>query len=392
MTVYGKLTNLIHPVRLPIIWRYLISQYIKVLCLATTAFMAVLFVTKLRQIAHLAALGGDGMHLFVFALYLIPYVLPFTLPIACLISAVLLFQRLSHTHELTAMRACGFSLRLITCPILLAGVTLSLVSFYVTSELATLSRLSGRQMRNEMTSLNPLLLLQNTQLLRLGEIFVDMRTVSTGELAEDVVLAVHQPGLDRISLLIASELEVNQRMLSGNQITLISSLKAEEGFDHLLLENQEQMEIPAAAFTSIIKRAGWNLDADHLKLRLLLVQIRELHKQLVKAKAEGEPDIERLVTDIRKGYTELFKRISISLAVFSFTILGCAFGIQVGRFRRQRGLIAVILLSALFLACYSMTKSYLHQVGIAAALLFAPQAAILLLSIWTLKRITRGVA
>lgn len=382
--------------RLPIIWRYLISQYVKVLCLATAAFMAVLFVTKLRQIAHLAALGGDGMHLFVFALYLIPYVLPFTLPIACLISSVLLFQRLSQTHELTAMRACGVSLRLITCPILLAGLTLSLVSFYVTSELATLSRLSGRQMRNEMTSLNPLLLLQNTQLLRLGEIFVDMRTVRPGELAEDVVLAVHQPGLDRINLMVASELEVDEGVLSGRQITLISSLKTGEHdeFDHLLLENQEQMEIPATAFSSLIKRAGWNLDADHLKLRLLLVQIRELHKQFVKAKTEGESGwrIDQLVVDIRKGYTELFKRISISLAVFSFTLLGCAFGIQVGRFRRQRGLIVVILLSTLFLACYSLTKSYLHQVGIAAALLFAPQVAILLLSIWTLKRVTRGVA
>lgn len=382
--------------RLPIVWRYLLGQYIKVLCLATVAFMAVLFVTKLRQIAHLAALGGDGMHLFRFALYLIPYVLPFTLPIACLISSVLLFQRLSHTHELTAMRACGLSLRLITGPILLAGLTLSLVSFYITSELATLSRLSGRQMRNEMASLNPLLLMQNTQLLRLGEIYVDMRTVTTGERAEEVLVAMHQPGMDRISVLAASELAMEEGVLIGEQVTLISAVASsqEEGFDHLLVENQEQMEIPATAFVSLLKRVGWHLDADHLKLRLLLVQIRELHRELVQARAEERTgwEVDQLVINIRKGYTELFKRTSISLSVFTFTLLGCAFGIHVGRQRRVRGLLVVIVMSTLFLACYSLTKSYLHQVGIAAALLFAPQAATILLSVWTLKRITRGVA
>ena len=76
---------------IPILWRYLLTQYIKVLSLATAAFLTILFVTKLKQIAQFATLGNEGGSILFFAANLIPYVLPFTLPISCLISSILLF-------------------------------------------------------------------------------------------------------------------------------------------------------------------------------------------------------------------------------------------------------------------------------------------------------------
>ena len=40
-----------------------------------------------------------------------------TIPISCLIVPMLLFQKLSHTHELTALRICGLGLKPIITPL-----------------------------------------------------------------------------------------------------------------------------------------------------------------------------------------------------------------------------------------------------------------------------------
>jgi len=112
-------------ISIPIIWRHLLNRYIKVLTLSTVTFIAILFVSRAKQIAEFATLGTGFSKLGVFALYLIPYILPLAIPISCLIAAVLLFQSVSHTHELTAMRACGLGLRQITSPIIMAGAVMA---------------------------------------------------------------------------------------------------------------------------------------------------------------------------------------------------------------------------------------------------------------------------
>lgn len=92
---------------MPVFWWYLLKNYLKVQILSVFSFIAILLVSRLEEIAQFAALGAKLSYLALFILYQIPYVLPIAIPISCLISAMLLFQRLSHTHELTALRAGG---------------------------------------------------------------------------------------------------------------------------------------------------------------------------------------------------------------------------------------------------------------------------------------------
>lgn len=98
---------------MPIVWRYLLSHYLKVLVLCVTAFIAVLLTTRLDEIAHFASMGPEGFYIILYTLYQIPYILPIAIPISCLISSILLIQRLSRSHELTALRASGMGLKTI---------------------------------------------------------------------------------------------------------------------------------------------------------------------------------------------------------------------------------------------------------------------------------------
>ncbi|MCB1135375.1 MAG: LptF/LptG family permease, partial [Chlamydiia bacterium] len=126
---------------MPILWRYLLSQYLRVLILTVVAIISVLMVTRLDEIAEFAILGAQGGLVLRFALYQIPYILPIALPIASVVAAILLYQRLSTTHEITALRASGMSLGQIVGPVLLASIYLTIGNLYLISEVATASHL-----------------------------------------------------------------------------------------------------------------------------------------------------------------------------------------------------------------------------------------------------------
>ena len=93
-------------VRMPVIWRLLLSQYLKVLVLSIVAIICVLMTTRLDELAQFAVLGASTPHIWLFILYQIPYILPIALLLSALLSGLLLMQRLSGHNELIALRAC----------------------------------------------------------------------------------------------------------------------------------------------------------------------------------------------------------------------------------------------------------------------------------------------
>ncbi len=365
---------------MPIIWRYLLKQYLRVLALCVATFIAILFVSRAKQIAEFAAMGAGASHVAMFALYLIPYVLPLAIPISCLISSVILFGRLSTSSELTAMRACGLALRQLTAPILLAGALLSCVNFYIASELATHCHMLGRRMEAKVATVNPLLLLQNTRLLKMGDVFVDMHTIKQGERADDVTIVLHNRQSDRLSVVKADKLEYkDDEILLGHNVNIISTLDTDKDYDHLILENQQAMWMPVSSFSHMIKRIGLSLKYSHLKLRLLFVRI----SQEALSMGKFSPAVQR-------GYSEVARRISLGLATFSFTCMGVAFGIQTSRQATKRRLFAVIALSALFIACYATAEGIGHRFLLSLALFTIPHLIIIPLSIFRLKQVTKG--
>src|SRR5207249_3874633 len=50
--------------------------------------------------------------------YALPDMLQFTLPVSCLVAAVVTFTLLARRGELTALKACGMSMRRATVPVL----------------------------------------------------------------------------------------------------------------------------------------------------------------------------------------------------------------------------------------------------------------------------------
>lgn len=381
---------------MPILWRYLLSQYLKVLFLCVVAFIAVLLTTRLDEIAQFIALGASSLYILWFIVYQVPYILPIALPISCLISAILLIQRLSQTHEITALRACGLSLRNILAPILIAAAFLSIFNFYVISEVATTSHLTTNILKNELRSINPLLLVRSKHLLRLQGLYFDtLGSSRAGESASDIVFAMPNRNNNRLNLMIAKALQATPKTFSGHDVTLISGMHSDDSgddFDHLVLENIEHMTTSIKDFSQMVQKKSWKLNDDHLRMSLLLVRLQESKLALAYAKqTNASPtELQLLQCSIARSYSEIMRRISVALAIFTFTLMGAAFGISISRNQNNRGLYFVIGLATLYLISFFAAKG-IDRASISALLYLLPHLIIISLSVWTLKRVSKGV-
>ncbi len=366
---------------MPIIWRYLLRSFFQVLVLCVSSFVAVLLVLRFQEIARFASSGTGKFKIFLFALLQIPYILPIAIPVSCLITAILLFQRLSKTHELTAFRSCGLGLKPITTPLIFAGLFLTLLNLTISCEIAPRCRALSKELIYQTAAANPLFIFQKESLVKLKNTYIDMKALKSGKYAEDVVFAIKNSSNNRLTLMIAKELSLRGELLKGEQVALISSIDPKKGssFDHLVIENQAIMNTKASNLSEYTQSNDWNATYDYQSLRMIL------------AKEALEKGRHSLFSIGRSAQLELSRRLSISLAAFTFTLIGVAFGIQINRNRSKKGIAYAIVLASFYLVCFVTAKSLKHCPSLSSLIFLLPHPLIILLSLRSLKSINEGV-
>lgn len=367
---------------MPILWRHLLKEFFRVLTLCVGSFISILLVSRSQDIARFASSGAPIKAVLLFSLYQIPTLLPLALPVACLIATLLLFQRLSHTHELTALRACGLSTRMIAYPLLLAGIVLSILNFTISSEISPRCRILTKKLTYEVTAHNPLFMLQKGTLISIKDTFIDMRMLRMGKCAEDVILVINNGSHNRLNIVTAKQFSVAGDQLKGENVTLISSVDPkQEGFDHLIIENQTTMSTKASNLSEFIQDTDWYANFDYLPLRMVIAKnsydksLQERRPHMVKNRAEQE----------------ICRRISLGMAPFTFIFIGIAFGTEIGRNRKKKGILSAILLSALFLACFATAKAWRYHALAPCLVYLLPHPIIGLVSLFAFKRVSRGI-
>ncbi|MBM3207556.1 MAG: YjgP/YjgQ family permease [Chlamydiae bacterium] len=364
---------------MPLIWRYLLKSYFQVFFLSLSGFISVLLVTRFQEIAKFAAASGSIISIILFTLYQIPYILPLAVPISCLISAILLLQKLSHTQELTALRASGMGLMPIAFPLMTAGMLLGFLNFVVASELAPYSRGLSKKLVFDLVSTNPLVILQKDTVIKMSGIYADMKNIKEGQQAKDVTIITKNSSNDRLSLMTAKELYVIDNLLFGKDVSFISSFdsKKEDCFDHILIENQNEMNTKSSNVTQHMQTADWIKGTDYLPLKLLLA------KQVLEKKSE--------FTISKKAIIEIAKRVTLGIAAFTFTLIGVAYGLEVGRQKRKKGIIQACLLASFFMICFVATKSLKGSPFIACMAYLLPHPIIFMFCLRNMRQVSRGL-
>lgn len=363
---------------MPILWRYLLRNYLQVFFLCISGFIAILLLTRLQEIARLASFDSEISAIALFTLCQIPYILPIAIPISGLIASILLLQRLSHTHELTSFRSAGLSLKAISAPLLMAAFILSLANFMIVSEVTPRTRLYSQKLLHQVMTTNPLFLMKKSKLLKLQSSYVDMNMTQVGKEARDVVFAMKNESSDRLTLLTAKKFHVEDDQLIGKNVAIISHLdpKEPDSFDHLIIENQRSMATSAKALSEMMQKNTLNFGYEYLPMNDL---IQTAFSKTAKPKT------------INRMRFELSRRLFFPLITYAFTFMGISLGLQIGRQRKRMGLILAILLAAFTFICSIAAKSF-HLSPTKAIICYTiPFPFLFFFSFWFQKRAKEGV-
>ena len=247
-----------------------------------------------------------------------------------------------------------------------------------------------------MRSINPLLLLNNKHLMRLkGIYFSALGTSRVGESASDIILAIPNSHQRRLNLLIAQNLRSAPQLFVGKGVTLLTTLHSDqdEQFDHFLIENIGESTTLTKDFSELLQKKSWTVHSDYLKMPFLRLHIFEKKQELDLAIAEGQDRaiIKQKRTQLNRSLSEITRRFSLGFAAFSFILMGAAFGINISRNKRNWGLYLAIFLIVFFLVTFFVAKGVDQNFPLSASLYLIPHVIIIVVSLFILKRTTKGI-
>ncbi|HSX12350.1 MAG TPA: LptF/LptG family permease, partial [Rhabdochlamydiaceae bacterium] len=266
----------------------------------------------------------------------------------------------------------GLSLRQIVMPTLTCAFCLACVNFSIVSGLTPLCTRESKTLGFTETSMNPLLLIQRKDLVKIKDAYLKMETLDFSQV-DNFFLIVRNPSQERLQFITAKKLKMNGDKLIGLESTVLTHLKKDKGgFDPLIIENQKEIETDAPILSLALKKHRPLLDPGSMSLWMLQMRAKESGKK-------G-----------RAAEIEILRRMSLVIAVFSFTLLGAAFGITSGRCQSKKGLFIVLFLSLLVLMTYLGLKVIKKDFTICLIGMLIPHGIILLVSIRKLFSIAKG--
>lgn len=364
---------------MPLLWRMLIKDFLKVFFLIILVFVSILLVSRSAEIARFASLGTPPLTITLFTVYQIPYILPIAIPISAIISAFILTQKMSQQSELTALRSMGIPPSEIALPLYLIGTCLSLCNVFITSEITPYTRMLSKELIYNSTTINPLILLQKDKLLKLKNSYVNMQSLTAARKAQDVLFAMYDPDEKRLKLISANQLTLLDDKLVAKNLSFITTMESKrpEEFDHLVIENDEEVVFDRDIFSHLVQSHSWTLNHEYLTLKNLFISLKFDNFPSIGAK--------------RRTQFEVIRRMFLSLAPITFTVLGVSFGFYVGRYRRKRGIVYACTLASFTLICFLVGRSFQSSTYVALVLFLFPHPICITLAILHQKRMSRGI-
>lgn len=383
---------------MPLLWRYLLAQYFKVFFLCVAAIVVILLTMRLDEIISFAILGPGILHIIWFIVQQIPYILPIAMPIGALVSSALLIKGLSQTHELSALRACGFSLRDIFVPIVVGALFLSLVNFYVISELSTTSHLSANALKKEMRAVNPLLLVNNKNLMQVKGFYFDTLGASLlGEFAQDVLFLSPSKHGGRLHLMVAKQLKSSSDKFVSEKMTLLTArYNPKDNTETLVLENINESHVAIRDFAQQMLDNGSTsaIENQNLVFSSLVIAIEEARENLNQVLSNPSASKVQLKQAYAAFYSiiiEMIRRISIGLSVLTFTLLGLAFSISISRNQSNRNLFFIAMLGTFAMMSFFIANGLSQALLLATLFYLLPHVVIWVAAFWMLRRISHGI-
>lgn len=366
----------------------MLRQYCRNVCICLFGIVFLLLSTKLEEVARFIALGASPEKILLFVLYQIPYLLQIAIPISSLVAGFAVLSSMSASGELTAARSSGYSLSAILAPLSFFSFLLSVLMMWGMFDLSARSHLAAKALEFDVREEEPLSFVQSGRFLAEHGIALELTgSIRTGGEAKDLLLCLASPGSDRLSLVILKKAHAEAKALLGTSLTVISSRTPQsqgQPFGSLIIEHADSKRTPTDFVHELAQRRHWKPMADHFPLSVVRAQQNDLARHVAAREYQGH-SAKHLKKLFHKFSSEPFRRLSLSLAIFSLCLAGAVSGIRTSRVSTRLFHAAGPLLAfGLFISAYLAGKN-LNDVSPAAIFFYLLPHPILWIFASTLK-------
>jgi len=318
-----------------IIRTYLVRECIFPFILALGVLTCIFLLGNLVQLANLVINKGVSLTLIgrIFLLY-IPLLLGYTLPIACLISIILAFSRLSFDNEILAIRANGIHLKKILFPFTIIGLILTLISIVLNEKIIPYAHYEQRKLLKNLGVQNP------TAILEAG-LFIHS--------FKDQILFIHKIEGNKMY-----NVTIYQPQPDGRPTRTIIAKRGEftavPGKDQIKLKlidgtsDEPNLKDPNSFYKLNFQNYFMTLD---LSQKTKEVEKKPKSMTLRELKEEQEK-LQKLAVDTARLETEFHRKISWSFSAMIFILLGLPIAIVTHRREKAANLIMAMLCAALY--------------------------------------------
>lgn len=359
-------------IALPILWRHIVKEYVKNLSIALFGVVSLLLSTRLEEIARFMSLGASATKIVIFVLLQIPYTLQIALPLASLLAGFMVFSHMSSSGELTAMRAAGYSIKTMLIPVAFISGLFGFLLMGVVFDLSAKSHLKVKTLEFDVREEEPLAFVQNSHFFAKHGIALELKgSLRTTKSARDLLLCIPATAGDRLSLVMMKEAYAQPKVLVGKTFTMLSSKcpTQKDTFGSLFVENAEEKKTPTDCVHELAQRRTWRPLPEQFPLSVVRAGIQVFKQQIAAAEYQGNSS-KKETKLLAKFTVEPFRRLSLSLSVFTLCLLGSLSAIQVGRSSRSFMRIALPVMGFIFFIALYLAGKNLDETPLLSILCF----------------------
>ena len=339
--------------------RYVTGSFLSAFLLGMLVLTFVLSIGLLVKATELVVRGLPLALVARFLLVSLPQSFTFTVPLAALVSALLVFGRLSADGEISAMKSCGVDLFQVMLPVAGLGLLMSVLSVYINNEISPRSHFARRSLSASAASGAGLKLLQPGLFIQdfPGMTFWFARREGD-ELFNLLIFDKSRGNKNREIRAERARVEVD-----GEDIRLDMRHVRIEPFSDTqpgaVTADRLTHVIPGAMKPRVYKPTVASIPRGELQ-----TLVRDLQHEAVALDRDAtvrsaERDLARI--DLRKrisaARTELHRRLALGFAPLVFVLLGMPLGIRSQRRESNVGIAISLAVMVLYYSLLIVTKS-----------------------------------
>ena len=337
--------------------RYLMKDLFLYFIVSFLFFFMIFFVNQiLLDVERLLAQSAPFSSVVKIMFYSFPMIIAQSAPYATFVGFLMCLGGMMSNNEILIYRAAGFSFIKIMMPVLLLGLIISFVSFFVNDYLLPLGTMKYNRLLREIMNAKPTVELESNSVKNLDGSTIVMGQVEDPEVS-DIVLFDTASETDKIiiagkSTLTGSDVDGVLMQLNMNDALVLSMDDSKhENYDVLLAE-KAQLNV----FDSTV------LGTASISPREMTVW--DLGKEISKMQSDIDGS-NKVSNRLNIWKMEFHKKFSIPFGAFFFAFLAFSFAFLFGKHNGQTlGLLVGLIMSVLYWAMSITGQLFVQKLGL----------------------------